>query len=119
MLISIAPFLLLILFYVWMFKRQKAAMGGGLFGGGTREPLDPETVRVTFDDVAGIDEVEAEINEVVDFLRNPEKYRRLGLAPKGGPARRGARDGQDAPAHSREAARTSPQRRRHRFSRLH
>ena len=43
-----------------------------------------ETVRVTFDDVAGIDEVEAEINEVVDFLRDPEKYRRLGArAPKG------------------------------------
>jgi cell division protease FtsH len=84
LLISIAPFLLLILFYVWMFKRQKAAMGGGLFGGGTRKPVDPETVRVNFEDVAGIDEVEAEINEVVDFLRNPEKYRRLGArAPKG------------------------------------
>jgi cell division protease FtsH len=84
LLISVAPFLLLILFYVWMFKRQKAAMGGGLFGGGPRKPVDPETVRVTFEDVAGIDEVEAEINEVVDFLRDPGKYRRLGArAPKG------------------------------------
>jgi cell division protease FtsH len=84
LLISVAPFLLLILFYVWMFKRQKAAMGGGIFGGGTRKPVNPESVRATFDDVAGIDEVEAEINEVVDFLRDPEKYRRLGArAPKG------------------------------------
>ena len=84
LLISIAPFLLLIFFYVWMFKRQKAAMGAGLFGGGKRKPVDPETVRVTFEDVAGIDEVEAEINEVVDFLRHPGKYRRLGArAPKG------------------------------------
>jgi cell division protease FtsH len=84
LLISIAPFLLLIAFYVWMFKRQKAAMGAGLFGGAKRRPVDPETVRVTFEDVAGIDEVEAEINEVVDFLRNPDKYRRLGArAPKG------------------------------------
>ena len=84
LLISVAPFLMLIFFYVWMFKRQKAAMGGGLFGGGTRKPVDPETVRVTFEDVAGIDEVEAEINEVVDFLRNPDKYRRVGArAPKG------------------------------------
>src|SRR6187402_739213 len=67
-----------------MFKRQQKAMGGGLFGGGTRKPIDPETVRVTFEDVAGIDEVEAEINEVVDFLKDPEKYRRLGArAPKG------------------------------------
>ena len=71
-----------------MFKRQQKAMGGGLGallgGGGTRKPVNPETVRVTFEDVAGIDEVEAEISEVVDFLKNPEKYRRLGArAPKG------------------------------------
>jgi cell division protease FtsH len=75
---------LLIGFYVWMFKRQKDAMAGGLFGGKARRPVDPETVRVTFDDVAGIDEVKAEISEVVDFLRHPGKYRRLGArAPKG------------------------------------
>lgn len=84
LLISIAPFLLIVAFYVWMFKRQKASMGGGLFGGSPRKPVDPESVRVNFDDVAGIDEVEAEINEVVDFLRHPAKYQRLGArAPKG------------------------------------
>jgi cell division protease FtsH len=85
LLISVAPFLLLIAFYLWMFKRQQKAMGGGLFGTGTpRKPIDPESVRVTFADVAGIDEVEAEINEIVDFLKDPAKYRRLGArAPKG------------------------------------
>jgi cell division protease FtsH len=84
LLISMAPILLLVGFYVWMFRRQQRAMGGGLFGGGTRKPIDPETVRVTFADVAGIDEVEAEINEIVDFLRDPAKYRRLGArAPRG------------------------------------
>jgi cell division protease FtsH len=86
LLISVAPFLLLIAFYLWMFKRQQKAMGGGLFGmgGQARKPIDPESVRVTFADVAGIDEVEAEINEIVDFLKDPEKYRRLGArAPKG------------------------------------
>jgi cell division protease FtsH len=84
LLISVAPFLLLAGFYVWMFKRQRAAMGGGLLGGSASKRVDPETVRVTFEDVAGIDEVEAEISEVVDFLRNPDKYRRLGArAPKG------------------------------------
>ena len=83
LLISFAPFLLLIGFYAWMFRRQQGAMGG-LLGGGKQKRVDPETVRVTFDDVAGIDEVEAEINEVVDFLKDPEKYRRLGArAPKG------------------------------------
>ena len=86
LLFSMAPFLLLIAFYVWMFRRQRGAMGGmgGMLGGGARKPVDPETVRVTFDDVAGIDEVEAEISEVVDFLRDPGKYRRVGArAPKG------------------------------------
>jgi cell division protease FtsH len=88
LLISMAPMLLLFAFYFWMFKRQQKAMGGGLgalFGGaGMRKPVDPQTVRVTFEDVAGIDEVEAEISEVVDFLKDPEKYRRLGArAPKG------------------------------------
>jgi cell division protease FtsH len=84
LLISFAPLLLLVGFYAWMFRRQQGAMAGGLLGGGKQKRVDPETVRVTFDDVAGIDEVEAEINEVVDFLKNPDKYRRLGArAPKG------------------------------------
>jgi cell division protease FtsH len=84
LLVSFAPLLLLVAFYIWMFRRQRGAMAGGLLGGGRQNRVDPETVRVTFDDVAGIDEVEAEINEVVDFLKNPGKYRRLGArAPKG------------------------------------
>jgi cell division protease FtsH len=82
LLISLAPILLLVGFYAWMFKRQQGALGGILSRKQNR--VDPETVRVTFDDVAGIDEVEAEINEVVDFLKDPGKYRRLGArAPKG------------------------------------
>jgi cell division protease FtsH len=84
LLMSFAPLLLLVAFWVWMFKRQQGAMAGGLLGGGQQKRVDPETVRVTFDDVAGIDEVEAEINEVVGFLKDPGKYRRLGArAPKG------------------------------------
>ncbi len=84
LLISFAPILLLVGFYVWIFRRQQGAMAGGLLGGSRQKRVDPETVRATFEDVAGIDEVEAEINEVVDFLREPGKYRRLGArAPKG------------------------------------
>src|SRR5215471_181584 len=83
LLVSVAPFLLLFGFYFWMFRRQQSAIGG-LLGSGKQKRVDPETVRVTFDDVAGIDEVKAEISEVVDFLRNPGKYGRLGArAPKG------------------------------------
>ena len=74
LLISFAPILLLVGFYVWMFKRQQGAMGGGLLGGGSAASASiPRRVRVTFDDVAGIDEVEAEINEVVDFLQGPRR----------------------------------------------
>ena len=83
LLISFGPILLLVGFYVWMFRRQQGALGG-LLTGNRQTRVDPESVRVTFADVAGIDEVEAEINEVVDFLKDPEKYRRLGArAPKG------------------------------------
>ncbi len=83
LLMSMAPLLLLIGFYALMFRRQQGALSG-LLGGGKQKRVDPETVRVTFDDVAGIDEVEAEINEIVDFLKEPGKYRRLGArAPKG------------------------------------
>ncbi len=87
LLISVAPIVLLVLFYRWLFKRQQAAMGsmGGLFGGGERrKPVDPETVRVTFADVAGIDEVKGEITEIVDYLRAPEKYREVGARPPKG-----------------------------------
>jgi cell division protease FtsH len=84
LLISFAPILLLVGFYVWMFRRQQGAMAGGLLGGSKQKRVDPESVRVTFADVAGIDEVEAEINEIVDFLKDPDKYRRLGArSPKG------------------------------------
>jgi cell division protease FtsH len=85
LLFSFAPILLLVAFYYWMFRRQQQALGGGLFGGGGRKkPVDPESVRVTFDDVAGIDEVEAEIYEIVDYLKDPDKYRHVGArAPKG------------------------------------
>ena len=88
LLISLLPFLLIGAFYYWLIRRQRAAGGGlgGLFGGSgqQKKPVDPSTVRVTFADVAGIDEVEAEIEEVVDYLKDPDKYRRLGArAPKG------------------------------------
>jgi cell division protease FtsH len=83
LLISFGPILLLVAFYVWMFRRQQGALGG-LLKANRQNRVDPESVRVTFDDVAGIEEVEAEINEVVDFLKDPAKYRRLGArAPKG------------------------------------
>ena len=84
------PALLLILFYVWLFRRaaqQGGGIGGGLMGIGKSKArrYDQETdTKVTFDDVAGIDEAENELVEIVDFLKDPPKYTRLGgTAPKG------------------------------------
>jgi cell division protease FtsH len=83
LLLSFGPILVLVGFYLWLYRRQESMLGGGLLGR-RREPIDPESVRATFDDVAGIEEVKAEIAEIVDFLREPDKYRRLGArVPKG------------------------------------
>ena len=90
LLFSFGPGLLFIGFYVWMFRRaaqQAGGMGGGLMGIGKSKArrYDQETdAKVTFDDVAGIDEAENELVEIVDFLKDPPKYTRLGgTAPKG------------------------------------
>ena len=89
LLTGFGPSLLIIAFYVWMFRRARASggFGGGLMGIGEskarRYDQDSEN-KVTFADVAGIDEAENELVEIVDFLRAPEKYTRLGgSAPKG------------------------------------
>jgi len=87
LLYGFGPAILIIAFYVWMFRRAQGGMGGGLMGIGKskarRYDEDAET-KVTFDDVAGIDEAENELVEIVDFLKSPEKYTRLGgSAPKG------------------------------------
>jgi cell division protease FtsH len=89
LLFGFGPAVLFIGFYVWMFRRaqQGGGMGGGLMGIGKSRArrYDKETdTKVTFDDVAGIDEAENELVEIVDFLKNPPKYTRLGgTAPKG------------------------------------
>ena len=89
LLFSFAPALLMIGLYVWFLRRatKQGGMGGGLFGLGrsTARRFDTEKdTKVTFNDVAGIDEAENELVEVVDFLRDPKKYTRLGgTAPKG------------------------------------
>ncbi|MFD1211515.1 ATP-dependent zinc metalloprotease FtsH [Arthrobacter sp. GCM10027362] len=85
LLISVAPIALLVLFYLWLFKRQSGMFGTGGLGAGKKfQPVDSEKIRVTFQDVAGIDEVEAEISEVVDFLKDPQKYQAIGAKPPKG-----------------------------------
>ncbi len=82
-LLGFLPTLLLIGFFIWLIRRQAGGGGGGVLGGfgrSTARRVQPgeELERVTFKDVAGIDEAEDELVEVVDFLRNPQRYTKLG-----------------------------------------
>ncbi|GAA2322816.1 ATP-dependent zinc metalloprotease FtsH [Streptomyces kunmingensis] len=89
LLISLAPMLLLVFLWIFIARRMSQGMGGA--GGmlGRKQPpkpveLEPGKKRTTFEDVAGIDEVEGELNDVVDFLMNPEAYRKMGAKmPRG------------------------------------
>lgn len=93
LLFGFGPALLIIGFYVWMYRRAAKQSGGGMGMGGIfgigrskakRYDAADAANRITFDDVAGIDEAENELVEIVDFLKSPEKYTRLGgTAPKG------------------------------------
>jgi cell division protease FtsH len=80
--LGLAPTLLLVGLLVWFMRRSARAAGGagGMFGMGRAKArrADPDQIPVTFDDVAGIDEAKAELAEIVDFLQNPDRYRRLG-----------------------------------------
>jgi cell division protease FtsH len=87
--IWIAPIALGLLFWAWMMRRMSGQMGQGPPGvmafGKTRARvhMEPDT-GVTFEDAAGIDEAVEELQEIVEFLKTPEKYRRLGgRIPKG------------------------------------
>ncbi|MGW4975394.1 ATP-dependent zinc metalloprotease FtsH [Streptomyces mirabilis] len=89
LLISLAPIVLLVLLWMFFARRLRAGIGGpgGMLG--RKAPpkpveLQPGAQRTTFADVAGIDEVEGELNDVVDFLKNPDAYRRMGAKmPRG------------------------------------
>jgi cell division protease FtsH len=86
LLLGFGPTLLLVGLFVLLARRASAGAAGlGGFGRSRARRYEPETGRrTTFADVAGIDEVEDEVAEIVDFLRNPDRYRRLGaVVPKG------------------------------------
>ncbi|WUO50797.1 ATP-dependent zinc metalloprotease FtsH [Streptomyces goshikiensis] len=86
LLLSLAPMLLLVLLWVLVARRMSGM--GGMGGLGRKAPPKPVELagakRTTFEDVAGIDEVKGELGDVVDFLRNPQRYQRLGARMPGG-----------------------------------
>jgi len=88
LLVGFGPTLLFVGLLVWFLRRSAAGGGlGGLggFGRSRAKLYEPDSgPRATFADVAGIDEVKTEVTEIVDFLRNPDRYRRLGAQiPRG------------------------------------
>ncbi len=88
LLFSFGPTLLIVIAVLYLIRRAAGAGGaGGLlgtFGQSKARLYDPERPGTTFADVAGIDEVKQELEELVDFLKEPQKYERLGgSVPKG------------------------------------
>ncbi|KPP84917.1 MAG: cell division protease FtsH [Rhodobacteraceae bacterium HLUCCA08] len=85
-LIGLLPFLLLIGVWIYFMNRMQGGGRGGAMGFGKSRAklLTEKHGRVTFDDVAGIDEAKEELEEIVEFLRNPQKFSKLGgKIPKG------------------------------------
>ena len=85
-LMTFLPFLLLIGVWIYFMNRMQGGGKGGAMGFGKSKAklLTEKHGRVTFDDVAGIDEAKDDLEEIVEFLRNPQKFSRLGgKIPKG------------------------------------
>ncbi len=89
-LITFMPFLLLIVFWIWMMRRMQGGAGGGSGGvfnvGKSKAQLfdKDSSQKVTFKDVAGLSEAKEEVQEIVEFLKSPNLYTNLGgKIPKG------------------------------------
>ena len=84
-LISALPWVILIVFWIWLLRTMQ---GGGnrafQFGRSKAKLISPDTPKVTFNDVAGAEEAKHELQEIIDFLKDPQRFARLGgRLPKG------------------------------------
>lgn len=89
LILGFAPFILIIVFWVWMMRRMQGGPGGGggvfSVGKSKAQLFDKDSAqKVTFRDVAGLSEAKEEVQEIVEFLKNPGNYTNLGgKIPKG------------------------------------
>ncbi len=84
-LINIIPTILMVVFFVFLFRQAKGAQDSVFsFGQARVKRFSKDMPKTTFDDIAGVEEAKKELQEVVDFLKHPEKYKKLGArTPKG------------------------------------
>jgi len=84
LLIYLLPILLLIVVWIYIMRRTQAGGGALSFGQSKAKLIRPDSTQVTFADVAGIDEVKEEVEEIVDYLKDQKRFARLGAeVPKG------------------------------------
>ncbi|MDO5393736.1 MAG: ATP-dependent zinc metalloprotease FtsH [Mycoplasmatota bacterium] len=83
-LVNVMPLLLLLLLAFWFFNKQLAGNKSSMDFGKSKARLNSDTNKVTFKDVAGLKEEKEEVKELIDFLKNPKKFQKLGARiPKG------------------------------------
>jgi len=82
---NVLPTILMLAFFVYLFRQAKGAQDSVFsFGQSRAKKFNKSLTKVKFSDVAGVDEAKKELEEVVDFLKNPEKYKKVGArTPKG------------------------------------